>query len=124
MASPNPFYWSTSGYGVVRNTFKKGVYDFGSTTEGVVETSHSEKRFDAYYFVGNTPTEILNGYYEITGNPALFPENSFYLGHLNCYNRDEWTTGGNTPLETINDEVKYKEQIMVDKLKMVEFLKL
>lgn len=109
VASPNPFYWSTSGYGVVRNTFKKGVYDFGSTTEGVVETSHSEKRFDAYYFVGNTPTEILNGYYEITGNPALFPENSFYLGHLNCYNRDEWTTGGNTPLETINDEVKYKE---------------
>ena len=25
VASPNPFYWSTSGYGVVRNTFKKGV---------------------------------------------------------------------------------------------------
>ncbi len=109
VASPNPFYWSTNGYGVVRNTFKKGVYDFGSTRKGVVETSHTEKRFDAYYFVGNTPTQILDGYFKVTGNPALFPENSFYMGHLNCYNRDEWTPNGNTPLETVHDKNKYKE---------------
>lgn len=109
VASPNPFYWSTNGYGVVRNTFKKGVYDFGSNRKGVVETSHTEKRFDAYYFVGNTPTQILDEYFKVTGNPALFPENSFYMGHLNCYNRDEWTPNGNTPLETIHDKNKYKE---------------
>ena len=109
VASPNPFYWSTNGYGVVRNTFKKGVYDFGAAKEGVVETSHAEKRFDAYYFVGETPAQILDGYFQLTGNPALFAENSFYMGHLNCYNRDEWTENGNTPLETVNDSKKYRE---------------
>ena len=29
VASPNPFYWSSEGYGVLRNTFADGVYDFG-----------------------------------------------------------------------------------------------
>lgn len=108
VASPNPFYWSTKGYGVVRNTFKPGVYDFGKTDAGEVVTSHDEKRFDAYYLVGSTPTSILNQYYKVTGDPALFPEASFYLGHLNCYNRDEWTptsTGGNL----LEDGNRYKE---------------
>ena len=31
VSSPNPFYWSTDGYGVLRNTFKQGSYDFEST---------------------------------------------------------------------------------------------
>lgn len=108
VASPNPFYWSTKGYGVVRNTFKPGVYDFGKTSAGEVVTSHDEKRFDAYYLVGSTPTSILNQYYKVTGDPVLFPETSFYLGHLNCYNRDEWTptaSGGNL----LEDGNRYKE---------------
>ena len=110
VASPNPFYWSTNGYGVVRNTFKQGVYDFGKTNNNEVEATHSEKRLDAYYFVGDTPVSVLQGYFKLTGNPALFPEEAFYLGHLNCYNRDEWIEGGNTPLETVNDKVKYTEK--------------
>lgn len=109
VASPNPFYWSTNGYGVLRNTFKKGEYDFGKTQADVVSTSHTEKRLDAYYFVGDTPISLLQSYFKVTGNPALFPEEAFYLGHLNCYNRDEWTEGGGTPLETINDSSKYQE---------------
>lgn len=110
VASPNPFYWSTSGYGIVRNTFRKGEYDFGKTDSKVVRTQHEERRFDAYYFIGDTPTSLLQGYYRLTGNPALFPLSAFYLGHLNSYNRDEWTVGGRTPLETINDTVKYTER--------------
>ena len=110
VASPNPFYWSTNGYGVVRNTFKQGAYDFGKTNNNEVEATHSEKRLDAYYFVGDTPVSVLQGYFKLTGNPALFPEEAFYLGHLNCYNRDEWIEGGNTPLETVNDKVKYTEK--------------
>lgn len=110
VASPNPFFWSTNGYGVVRNTFKKGVYDFGKKNSNEVEATHSEKRLDAYYFVGDTPVSVLQGYFKLTGNPALFPEEAFYLGHLNCYNRDEWVEGGSTPLETVNDKVKYSEK--------------
>lgn len=90
VASPNPFYWSTKGYGVVRNTWKQGNYDFDSSGNGIVKTVHNEKRFDAYYFVDETPAAILGDYYELTGNAAELPEYASYLGHLNCYNRDYW----------------------------------
>jgi len=29
VASPTPYYWSSMGYGLMWNTFKKGKYDFG-----------------------------------------------------------------------------------------------
>lgn len=90
VASPNPFYWSTDGYGVVRNTWKPGYYDFGKTEESTVTTKHNEKRFDAYFFVDDTPESVLGDYYELTGRPAELPEYASYLGHLNCYNRDYW----------------------------------
>ncbi len=90
VASPSPFYWSTNGYGVVRNTFKKGTYDFGFKNENSVVTTHTEKRFDAYYFVGDSASDLFKDYYELTGNPVELPEYASYLGHLNCYNRDFW----------------------------------
>lgn len=95
VSSPNPFYWSTKGYGVLRNTFKPGAYDFQNSSNGVI-TTHSEKEFDAYYFVSKaadasqTAEELLQDYYKVTGNAILLPEYGFYLGHLNCYNRDGW----------------------------------
>ncbi len=91
VTSPNPFYWSTDGYGVVRNTWKPGEYDFGNSGADTVKTTHNEKRFDAYFFIDDTPVEILGDYYELTGKPAELPEYAAYLGHLNCYNRDFWT---------------------------------
>ncbi len=105
VASPNPFYYSTEGYGVLRNTFIPGSYDFGNTVEDTVLTSHNENEFDAYYFLsdgGNDVQEVvqdvLKGYFHVTGNPVLLPEYAFYEGHLNCYNRDSWVdtngTGG------------------------------
>lgn len=89
VTSPNPFYWSTNGYGVVRNTWKPGAYDF--TDSENITTTHNEKRFDAYFFVDPTAETILSDYYELTGNPTELPEYGAYLGHLNCYNRDYWT---------------------------------
>ena len=95
VASPNPFYWTTAGYGVMRNTWRAGSYDFGNTNSNQTTTLHNEDRFDAYYFVDDTPTELLQDYYKITGNPVLYPESAFYLGHLNCYNRDAWKQNDN-----------------------------
>ena len=46
-------------------------------------------------FVDDTPTELLQDYYKITGNPVLYPESAFYLGHLNCYNHDAWKQNDN-----------------------------
>ncbi len=95
VSSPNPFYWSTKGYGVLRNTFKPGKYNFANGQKNVA-TTHYENEFDAYYFVSNDKnvadkaSTLLNEYYEVTGNPLLLPEYAFYLAHLNCYNRDGW----------------------------------
>lgn len=95
-----PFYWSTNGYGVLRNTFKPGTYDFGKTTDGTVSAQHEEREFDAYYFVSGADEkaqvskDLLQDYFKVTGNPVLLPEYAFYLGHLNCYNRDSWDTTG------------------------------
>ena len=104
VASPNPFYWSSKGYGVVRNTWKPGSYDFTSNEQ--ITTTHNEERFDAYFFiepvtektsVSTAAKAILGDYYELTGKPIELPEYASYLGHLNCYNRDYWveTTEGN-----------------------------
>ncbi|MDY2777613.1 MAG: glycoside hydrolase family 31 protein [Collinsella sp.] len=100
VSSPNPFYWTSDGYGVLRNTFAQGRYDFGSSTDGVVSTTHDEGEFDAYYFVSDdagsasvTPVaqDLLQGYFKVTGDPVLLPEYAFYLGHYNAYNRDAWS---------------------------------
>lgn len=97
VSSPNPFYWSSDGYGVLRNTFQKGTYDFGKGTTDSISTSHEENEFDAYYFISDEGDinaklqDILQSYYKVTGNPVLLPEYGFYLGHLNCYNRDGWS---------------------------------
>ena len=115
VSSPNPFYWSNAGYGVVRNTFKQGVYDFGSVDSSTVNTTHNESEFDAYYFVSDedsvdaTAEELLNNYYNITGNPALLPEYAFYLAHLNCYNRDGWQESTNGRGWILEDGKQYNE---------------
>lgn len=81
-SSPVPFYLSTEGYGVMRNTFKPGVYDFSKTAT----FTHNENRFDAYYFVEDSIPKVINEYTELTGKAALMPEYAFYLGHADCFN--------------------------------------
>ncbi|QOY60730.1 TIM-barrel domain-containing protein [Thermophilibacter immobilis] len=98
VSSPNPFYWTSNGYGVLRNTFQDGTYDFGKTSSGAVTTTHKENELDAYYFVTSdtgssaVTQDMLQDFYKVTGNPVLLPEYAFYLGHLNAYNRDSWST--------------------------------
>ena len=75
------FYMSLNGYGVFRNTYKGGRYEFKST----VKTSHEENRFDAYYFVGSLK-EILEGYTNITGRPFLTPQWGLEFGDADRYN--------------------------------------
>ena len=115
VASPNPFYWSNAGYGVIRNTFKQGVYDFGSVDSSTVNTTHNDAEFDAYFLVSDedgvtaTANELLNNYYHVTGNPALLPEYAFYLAHLNCYNRDGWQESTNGRGWVLEDGKLYNE---------------
>ncbi|WP_436499133.1 discoidin domain-containing protein [Actinokineospora sp. HUAS TT18] len=108
-ASPAPFYFSTNGYGVVRNTWAPGQYAFNST----VGLRHNESRFDAFYFVGDTPKDILNRYTDVTGKPFLAPIWGFEMGNADCWNASSPDYQGdpnridhqNTP-----DVIKYADQ--------------
>ncbi|RZS31206.1 alpha-glucosidase (family GH31 glycosyl hydrolase) [Herbihabitans rhizosphaerae] len=88
--NPNasPYYMSTAGYGVLRNTFAPGNYAF---TEPVA-TTHEEKRFDAYYFAGDMYT-ALDRYTELTGRPFLPPLYGMEYGDSDCYNRGHYRPG-------------------------------
>lgn len=107
VASPTPFYWSTKGYGVMWHTFKKGKYDFGATEKGVVKLSHESPYLDVFYMVNDGAIDLLNAFYQLTGNPVLIPKFGFYEGHLNAYNRDYWKEDpSGIPFE---DGKRYKE---------------
>ncbi|MGN8025357.1 RICIN domain-containing protein [Microbacterium sp. 22242] len=80
--NPNaaPFYLSSNGYGVLRDTFAPGSYSFGDP----VATTHGEQRFDAYYFVGDTRA-VLDDYTKLTGRPAMLPMYGMEIGDADCY---------------------------------------
>nr|WP_238157807.1 maltodextrin glucosidase [Lacticaseibacillus chiayiensis] len=111
VASPNPFYWSTAGYGVVRNTFTPGTYDFDAAGDGQVKTTHQEERFDAVYFFDAKPSDLLKDYYDLTGAPAMMPRYGFYEAHLNAYNRDTWVpVSADTPGAIKFEDGKYYKE--------------
>ncbi|CAL9494314.1 hypothetical protein SUDANB95_03283 [Actinosynnema sp. ALI-1.44] len=107
-ASPAPFYMSTNGYGVVRNTWAPGSYAFGPT----VQTTHNENRFDAVYFAGGLK-DVLDRYTDVTGKPFLAPIYGFEMGHADCWNSSSPTyTGTKNRLDHVRtpDVVKYADQ--------------
>ncbi|GAA2001641.1 hypothetical protein GCM10009838_79330 [Catenulispora subtropica] len=107
-ASPAPFYMSTNGYGVLRNTWQKGSYAFNSP----VTTTQNEKRFDAYYFIGNDLKGVLGSYTDVTGKPFLAPEWGLELGNADCWNASNPTySGDHTRLghQTTTDVIAYAQ---------------
>jgi alpha-glucosidase len=82
-ANPAPFYMSTAGYGVLRNTYDAGKYAFTDT----LLFTHNENRFDAFYFYGPSLKDILGDYTTLTGKPFLMPRWALSLGDANCYNK-------------------------------------
>lgn len=107
VASPNPYYWSTNGYGILWHTFKRGIYDFGREEKGVVKLFHQTDYLDAFVTVNDGAVPLLNDFYQLTGHPVLLPKFGFYEGHLNAYNRDFWKEDENgIPFE---DGKRYKE---------------
>ena len=104
---PTPFYWSSKGYGFMWYTFKEGKYDFGSKTAGSVKLTHNTSYLDIFFIINESPTQLLNGFYQLTGNPVLLPKFGFYEGHLNAYNRDYWKEDSTGIL--FEDGRRYKE---------------
>lgn len=126
VASPTPFYWSTNGYGIMWHTFKPGRYDFGSQQAEEVKLVHEESYLDVFFMVDETPVDLLNCFYQLTGNPVLLPKFGFYEGHLNAYNRDYWKEsekegegilfeGGKRYIESQKDNGGIKESLNGEK---------
>ena len=121
--SPAPFYMSNKGYGVLRNTWSNGSYDFRATD--FLTATHQEKRFDAFYFVGDSVKDVLNGYTDLTGRAKILPRWAYEYGDADCYNDGDnikkpgtvpkgWSDGptGKTP-DVINSvAAKYREYDM------------
>ncbi|MBC2864677.1 NPCBM/NEW2 domain-containing protein [Streptomyces mexicanus] len=76
-----PFYLSSAGYGVYRNTYAPGTYAFTDP----VTTTEQERRFDAYYFAGNSAKDVIGRYTELTGRPMLPPVYGLEIGDSDCY---------------------------------------
>lgn len=102
-SNPVPFYMSSNGYGVFRNTFSPGNYAFSgenkkATSQGYdVEYSsrltHNENRFDAFYFYGPSLKNILGDYTDITGKPFMPAMWMLTMGDADAYNKPEQRVG-------------------------------
>jgi alpha-glucosidase (family GH31 glycosyl hydrolase) len=100
-SNPAPFYMSSRGYGVFRNTFARGKYAFNGTresdksydgyrmTEYTARLAHNENRFDAFYFYGPDLKQVLNEYTDITGKPFMPAMWMLTMGDADCYNKPE-----------------------------------
>ncbi|WP_407700418.1 glycoside hydrolase family 31 protein, partial [Streptomyces beihaiensis] len=75
-----PFYLSSAGYGVYRNTFAPGLYDFGPS----VRTGQQERRLDAYYFIGDAK-QVIGDYTSLVGKPFMPPVYGLEPGDSDCY---------------------------------------
>ncbi|MGW2769325.1 NPCBM/NEW2 domain-containing protein [Streptomyces sp. NPDC001275] len=76
-----PFYLSSAGYGVYRNTYAPGTYAFADP----VTATEQENRFDAYYFAGDSSKDVIGQYTKLTGRPMLPPIYGLEVGDSDCY---------------------------------------
>ena len=79
-----PFYLSSAGYGVYRNTYAPNTYVFGEP----VTASARERRFDAYYFTGageDAVKDVIGQYTNLTGKPFMPPVYGLEIGDADCY---------------------------------------
>ncbi|PSL45502.1 glycosyl hydrolase family 31 [Chitinophaga niastensis] len=82
-SNPAPFFVSTAGYGIFRNTFNKGTYGFKDT----VLLQHEGYEYDAYYFYGPSIKSVLEQYTHVTGRPFMVPRWGLEFGDADCYNK-------------------------------------
>lgn len=85
-----PFFWSNAGFGEFRNTSTVGEYDFGQHRKDVSMISHESELFDNFYLLGNSPRDIIQKYYVLTGKPLMLPKYGLDLGYIGNYLTTLW----------------------------------
>lgn len=121
--NPAPFFFSSAGYGVLRNSWKNGSYDFRS--DDYLVATHKEGRYDAFFLFGGTPAAIIDDYTTLTGRPRMLPRWGYEYGDADCYNDGDnskkpgtvppgWSDGptGKTPDVVASVAAKYRQHDM------------
>lgn len=75
-----PFAVSSKGYGLLWNNPAIGSVDFGNNITEY--TAESTKQIDYWITAGDTPSEIVEMYAEVTGKPPMMPE--YAMGFWQC----------------------------------------
>lgn len=91
-----PFYVSNRGYGIFVNHPEKVSFDVGSKRASKVQFSVMGESLEYFIISGESVKEVLRGYTQLTGKPALPPAWSFGLWLTNSFttNYDEETVMG------------------------------
>jgi len=74
-----PFYLSSRGYGVLVNHPGYVSFEVGSEAVERVQFSVGGERLEYFVIAGDTPTEIIDRYTQLTGRPAVVPSWSYGL---------------------------------------------
>ncbi len=74
-----PFYVSSQGYGVFVNHPEKVTFEVASETVSKVAFAVQGQRMEYFVFGGETVADVLRGYTDLTGKPALPPAYTFGL---------------------------------------------
>lgn len=75
---PQPFLYSSGGYGMYLNTTRDSYFDICSKQQDELLISSLEKEMDLFCFFGS-PVEILDQYTALTGRPYLMPKTGYGL---------------------------------------------
>lgn len=86
---PIPFFVSSEGYGVFVASREAGAFDVASSDEAEVHARFEGSVLDVYFFVADTPAEVVALYAQVTGLPRLPPR----WAAAPMYWRNAWTSG-------------------------------
>lgn len=75
--APVPFYLSDRSYGVLADTERDAVFDFGSDVPGVTQVTVEDSVLALTVFVGEEPTDVLSAYTDLTGRAPMLPPWTF-----------------------------------------------
>ncbi|MGC8630949.1 MAG: TIM-barrel domain-containing protein [Thermoprotei archaeon] len=92
-----PFFWSTKGYGILVNSYKSIIFDFGKTSSGIGKIEIPSESPELYFMLGS-PQQIIRAFWELTGFPDLPPVWSFGIWYSvwrsNGYKYSDYKTQG------------------------------
>jgi len=102
-----PFFWSTKGYGLLVNSYKSIVFDFGKTSSGIGKIEIPSESPELYFVLGS-PKQIIRAFWELTGFPDLPPAWSFGIWYSvwrnNGFKHSDYKTQGDAM--TLADRIR------------------